>query len=41
MYDPRYSDKVDQNKWKVNNKINKATQTDIPSSLPILAENIP
>ena len=30
MYDTRYSDKVDQNKLKVNNKImNKATQTEM------------
>ena len=35
MYDTRYSDKVDLNKLKVNNKMNKATQTEIPVSQPI------
>ena len=48
MYDTRYSDKVDQNKLKVNNKImNKATQTEMSQSIDavkvkdVLAENKP
>ena len=48
MYDTRYSDKVDQNKLKANNKMNKATQKEIPVSQhdvvkvkDILAENKP
>ena len=36
MYDSRYSDKLHQNKLKVNNyTINNATQTKIPASQPI------